>query len=93
MNLVHLNESFLQLDYENDPQEFDEQRYFEEDGSQPFNAKSKKEMLVMLNVIGRDLRLDEYSLKKLEIFLRSELPFFAVNRRLVRKWVNENFLF
>jgi hypothetical protein len=93
MNLVHLNESFLQLDYENDPQEFDQQRYFEEDGSQPFNAKSPKEMIVMLNVIGRDLRLDEYALKKLEIFLRSELPFFAVNRRLVRQWVSENFLF
>lgn len=93
MNLKIVNESFLQLEYETDPKAYDETRYFEEEGSEPFNAHSAKQMLIMLNTLGHDLLLDEYALKKLEYFLRGELPFFAVNRRLVRQWVTQNFLF
>lgn len=44
-----------------------------------------------MNRVAYDLRLDEYSMKKLEIVLREEL-FFAVNRRLVLP-VNETFYF
>ena len=90
---LNITEDFLQLDYEKDMQQFDVKCYFDEEGGEPFDASSSKEMLMMLNQIGEDLHLDEYSLKKLEIFLKTELPFFAVNRRLVRQWVQKNFVY
>jgi len=92
MNLL-INADSLQLDYQKDPKEYDATHFFEKEGSEKFDANSANQMLIMLNQIGLDMHLDEYSLKKLEIFLRTELPFFAVNRRLVRQWVNENFLY
>ncbi|ACZ12292.1 hypothetical protein [Sulfurospirillum deleyianum] len=90
---LNITEDFLQLDYEKDMKQFDAERYFEEEGHEAFDANSLPEMLMMLNQIGEDLHLDEYSLKKLEIFLKTELPFFAVNRRLVRQWVQKNFVY
>ncbi len=88
-----ISADFLQLDYHSDPKAYEPSKFFEEEGSEKFDAYSANQMLIMLNQIGLDMSLDDYSLKKLEIFLRTELPFFTVNRRLVRKWVTENFLY
>lgn len=90
---VKLDVSFLQLDYQKDENSYDALSYFEEEGNLPFNSNSDLEMVMMMQRIGEEMSLDEYSLKKLEIFLRTELPFFAVTRRLVLQWVTKNFLY
>jgi len=91
---LHVEEDFLQFDdYQPDAKVYDASTYFEGEGSEKFDKTSAKQMLMMMNRISADLRLDAYSMKKLEVVLREELPFFAVNRRLVLNWVNENFLF
>ncbi|NCD12559.1 MAG: hypothetical protein EOL93_08390 [Epsilonproteobacteria bacterium] len=90
---LNITEDFLQLDYEKDMKQFNPKTYFKEEGSEKFDGNSSQEMLMMLNQIGEDLHLDDYSLKKLEIFLKTELPFFAVNRRLIREWVQKNFVY
>ncbi len=90
---LHVNEDFLQLEYAEDLKSYDETRYLEEEGNEPFDAHSSQQMQIMMRHLGTTMRLDDYSLKKLEIFLRSELPFFAVTRRLVFQWVTKNFLY
>ncbi|WP_333804240.1 hypothetical protein [Sulfurospirillum sp.] len=91
---LQVKEDFLQFDdYQPDAKDYNASTYFELEGSEKFDKTSAKQMLVMMNRISADLRLDSYSMKKLEVVLREELPFFAVNRRLVLNWVNENFLF
>lgn len=91
---LRINEDFLQFDdYLSDNTSYNEATFFEVEGSEKFDKTSSKQMVMMMNRVASDLRLDEYSMKKLEIVLREELPFFAVNRRLVLNWVNENFLF
>lgn len=91
---LHVKEDFLQFDdYQPDTRVYDESIYFEIEGSEKFDKTSTKQMLIMMNRVSADLRLDAYSMKKLEVVLREELPFFAVNRRLVLNWINENFLF
>lgn len=91
---LHVKEDFLQFDdYQPDTKVYDESSYFEIEGSEKFEKTSAKQMLMMMNRVSADLRLDAYSMKKLEVVLREELPFFAVNRRLVLNWINENFLF
>jgi|GEM_PF-620451 len=91
---LRIQEDFLQFDdYQHDDTTYNEANFFEAEGSEKFDKSSAKQMVMMMNRVAYDLRLDEYSMKKLEIVLREELPFFAVNRRLVLNWVNENFLF
>ena len=91
---LHVKEDFLQFDdYQPDATVYNESTYFDLEGSEKFDKTSAKQMLMMMNRVSADLRLDTYSMKKLEVVLREELPFFAVNRRLVLNWVNENFLF
>jgi len=90
---LQVKEDFLQLDYNQDDAIYDEASFFDEENSQPFDKHSAKQMLLMMNRVSENLQLDDYAMKKLEIVLRDELPFFAVNRRLVLKWINENFLF
>lgn len=91
---LHVKEDFLQFDdYLPDENHYDAKTFFELEGSEKFDKTSAKQMLMMMNRVADDLRLDDYSMKKLEIVLREELPFFAVNRRLVLNWVNDNFLF
>lgn len=90
---LSVQESFLHFDYDADERIYDEKCYFEEDGSEPFDSHSAKQMLLMMNRIGSDLQLDDYALRRLEVMLRTDLPFFAVNRRLILNWVSENFLF
>lgn len=91
---LHVKEDFLQFDdYQPDTLVYNESTYFDLEGSEKFDKMSAKQMLMMMNRVSADLRLDAYSMKKLEVVLREELPFFAVNRRLVLNWVNDNFLF
>lgn len=91
---MYINKDFLQFEYHEDTERtYDLTRYLNEEGSEPFDAHSQKQMLIMLNSIANQLSLDEYGLKRLEVMLRTDLPFFAINRRLVFKWVCENFLF
>lgn len=90
---LYVDESFLQFNYETDPNSYDERRFFEEEGSEKFDETSAKQMLMMMNRLSYELGLDAYALKRLEVTLREDLPFFAVNRRLVLNWASENFLY
>lgn len=91
---LRVEEDFLQFDdYQHDDKMYNEATFFDAEGSEKFDKTSAKQMLMMMNRVAADLRLDAYSMKKLEVVLREELPFFAVNRRLVLNWVNDNFLF
>lgn len=91
---LHVKEDFLQFDdYKKDENSYDATTFFAVEGSEKFDKTSAKQMLMMMNRVADDLNLDDYSMKKLEVVLREELPFFAVNRRLVLNWINENFLF
>ena len=90
---LHVKKDFLQFDYDEDHRSYDEQRYFDEEGHEPFDKNSDKQMLLMMNRLSDELQLDAYALKRLEVMLRTDLPFFAINRRLILNWVSENFLF
>jgi len=84
----------MQFEYKLLDEEVDEKKYFEEEGNLPFNTESKIQMKVMMKEISDKLSLeDEYLVKKLEMMLKYELPFFATNRRLARNWMIENFIF
>jgi hypothetical protein len=90
---LYVTEDFLHFDYDEDNRIYDEKHFFEEDASEPFDKRSAKQMLLMMNRLSREMQLDEYSLKRLEVMLREDLPFFAINRRIILNWVSENFLF
>lgn len=90
---LHVNEDFLQFDYGYDERYYNEKTYFEEESSEKFDETSSKQMLLMMNRLSYELGLDEYALKRLEVMLHEDLPFFAVNRRLVLNWASENFLY
>ena len=90
---LHVNEDFLQFDYHDDELSYDEKAYFEEESGEKFDKTSSKQMVLMINRISYELGLDAYALKRLEVMLHEDLPFFAVNRRLVLNWASENFLY
>ncbi len=90
---LHVEEDFLEFEYEYDERCYDEKRYFEEEGGEKFDETSSKQMLIMINRLSYELGLDDYALKRLEVMLHEDLPFFAVNRRLVLNWASENFLY
>ena len=84
----------LQFEYEKDTNKYDKSRFFEEEGGEKFDKNSNKQMLLMLQSVAGELNItDEYGIKKAELALRFELPFFAVNRRLIKKWILENFIY
>jgi len=84
----------LQFDYKNADESIDIEKFFEEEGSLVFDTESKAQMKVMMKDICDKLHItDEYLVKKLEMMLKYELPFFATNRRLARDWMLENFIF
>lgn len=84
----------MQFEYNLLDEKIDEEKYFEENGNLPFDTESKVQMQVMIKEVCDKLRLkDEYLIKKLEMMLKYELPFFATNRRLARNWIVENFIF
>lgn len=84
----------LQFEYDIPDEKIDVAKYFEEEGNLPFNTESKTQMKVMMKEICDKLALqNEYLIKKLEVMLKYELPFFATNRRLARNWMMENFIF
>jgi len=88
------NSMDLQFEYEIANETIDIKEFFEADGNLPFNTESKSQMQVMMKEVCDKLALqDEYSIKKLEMMLKYELPFFATNRRLARNWMIENFIF
>lgn len=83
----------LTLEYTSD-KKISKNDFFEKDGSLPFDSQCKGEMKLMMQEVATRLHLkDEYSLRKLEIVLRYELPFFTTNRRLVKNWIMENFIY
>ncbi len=91
---LHVEEKMLQFNYENDDTPCNMSSFFTKDGSEKFIATSRKQMLIMLQTISNELNIeDEYSIKRVETMLKFELPFFAVNRRLVKNWVLENFIY
>jgi hypothetical protein len=89
-----MNSYNFTLEYTSPKREIDKEKYFEEEGSLAFDTHSLEETKIMMQAISSGLSIkDEYSLKKLEVLLRYDLPFFATNRRLVRNWLMENFIF
>jgi hypothetical protein len=75
-------------------EDIDRENYFETQGHLPFDTYSQKETYIMMCEVSKMLHIfDAYSLKKLEIVLRYELPFFVTNRRLVRNWLMDNFIY
>jgi hypothetical protein len=84
----------LQFDYEIENEQLDTEKFFEEEGYLPFNPKSKTQMKAMMQEVCDKLSItDEYLVKKLEVVLKYDLPFFAKTRNLARNWVVENFIF
>lgn len=84
----------LQFDYEIEDEKLNIEKFFEEEGHLPFNPKSKTQMKVMMQEICAKLSItDEYLVKKLEVILKYDLPFFAKTRNLARNWIIENFIF
>ena len=84
----------LQFDYTLLDEDIDKDKFFKENGNLVFDTQSKNQMKVMMKEICDKLQLeDEYLIKKLEMMLKYELPFFATNRKLARNWMVENFIF
>ena len=84
----------LQFEYKSVDEKIDVAKFFEEEGNLPFDTESKTQMQVMMKEVCDKLSLkDEYLIKKLEMMLKYELPFFASNRRLARNWMVDNFIF
>ena len=84
----------LQFEYQVVDDYIDSAKFFKEEGDLPFDADSKTQMQVMMKEVSDKLAIqDEYLIKKLEMMLKYELPFFATNRRLARNWMIENFIF
>lgn len=84
----------LEFDYEIENEQLNIEKFLKEEGNLPFNPKSKTQMKVMMQEICATLSLtDEYSKKKLEVCLRYELPSFTANRKLVKNWVVNNFMY
>jgi len=84
----------LQFDYKKENEEIEEKTFFGENGNLLFDTDSKVQMKVMMKEVCDKLQLkDEYLIKKLELMLKYELPFFATNRLLARNWMVENFIF
>lgn len=82
----------LQFEYEIENEDISKETFF--DKAVPFNPNSKTEMIIMMNEICQKLNLtEEYPIKKLEVMLKYELPFFATTRNLARNWMVENFIF
>ena len=50
-----IDETFLQLDYTEDTNEYHASTYFEERGNEPFDAMSAKQMCLMLQAIGETI--------------------------------------
>ncbi len=91
---LHVDENILQFEYNEDENIYDKNRFFAEEGSEKFIDTSKKQMLLMLQTITDELNItDEYGIKKVEVMLKSELPFFAVNRRIIKNWILQNFIY
>ncbi len=91
---LHVDENILQFEYNEDENIYDKNRFFTEEGSEKFIDTSKKQMLLMLQTITDALNItDEYGVKKVEVMLKSELPFFAVNRRIIKNWILQNFIY
>ena len=91
---LHVDENILQFEYNEDKNIYDKNRFFTEEGSEKFIDTSKKQMLLMLQTITNELNItDEYGVKKVEVMLKSELPFFAVNRRIIKNWILQNFIY
>jgi hypothetical protein len=91
---LHVEDKMLVFEYVDDGKVYDEAKFFKEEGSEKFDVNSRQQMLIMLQNIADGLGLnDEYSIKRVETMLKFELPFFAVNRRLIREWVLENFIY
>lgn len=83
----------LELEY-TCKEKIDKEKFFEENGSNPFNTNSSEETKYMMKAVSEALNIeDDYRLRKLEITLRYDLPFFATNRRLVKNWLMDNFIY
>jgi len=73
----------LQFDYEIENEHLSIEKFFEEEGHLPFNPKSKTQMKAMMQEVCDKLSItDEYLVKKLEVVLKYDLPFFATTRNL-----------
>lgn len=84
----------LQFEYKKTDEEIDVDNFFTEEGNLVFDKESSEQMKVMMQEICDKLLIsDAYLIKKLEVVLKYDLPFFATTRNLAKKWTLENFIF
>ncbi len=90
-------EELLEFSYDEESSSSDTKTtelFFDKNGDKPLKRTSKDEVLTLMTEISKRLDLnDEYSIKRLETAIHNDIPFFAVNRRLIRNWLLENFIY
>jgi hypothetical protein len=90
---MDINSYQLTLEYSR-KKEINFEDFLNKEALLPFDSNCANEMKAMMKAIAIGLNLkEEYSFRKLEIILRYELPFFTTNRRLVKNWLMENFIY
>ncbi len=80
----------LLYDYKKESKDLDYDEFWSE-LSGDFDNKDKSHVKFLLEAVAMELGLDEYSIKRLETAIKTELPFFACKRLLAKKWLIENF--
>lgn len=61
------------------------------DKSGDFDREDGVHVAYMITYVKDELGLDDYGVKRLEVTIKTELPFFACKRLIAKKWLVENF--
>ncbi len=56
-----------------------------------FDANNKTHVKFLMQSVSEILKLDEYAIKRLEVTIKTELPFFAKKRLLAKKWLVKHY--
>lgn len=56
-----------------------------------FDKDDGTHVMYLMQEVSRELNLDDYSIKRLETTIKTELPFVASKRHLAKKWLKNNF--
>ena len=88
-------EELLEFPYDdNSSEEYNSETFFTKYGDKKLDTTSKKQILILMEEISNKLNLDDpYSIKRLEVAIHNDIPFFAVNRKLIRNWLLQNFIY
>ncbi len=81
----------LILDYKQDSSKLSYEEFWAEK-SGDFDKEDRTHVGFLIQRVSKALSLDDYAIKRLEVSINTELPFFAYKRMLAYKWLMENFL-